>query len=436
VRAYFCSPLIAENRLLGTLSFGSRRRDAFDPDELEFLQTISRYVTIACQRAHLVQHLRDTDRRKDEFLATLAHELRNPLAPIRNALQIMSLAQDGPTVEQARSMMERQLGQMVRLIDDLLDVSRISIGKLELRKERVDLASVLAGAVETARPLIDACGHALRVTLPPSPVYLDADPLRLAQVFSNLLNNAAKYMDRGGRIELEAAAGGGELRVTVRDTGRGIPPEALPYVFEMFAQVDRSLEHSHGGLGIGLTLVKQLVEMHGGRVEARSDGVGRGTEMNVYLATAPAPAPAVPAARRKLHSHAFAFRILVADDNIDAADSLALMLRMMGNQVRTVHDGAQAIEEAEAFRPDLVLLDIGMPRVSGYDAARRIRSQRWGARMVLVALTGWGQDEDKRLAREAGFDHHFTKPVSPADLEKLLSELTSGPAPPDAVASA
>jgi PAS domain S-box-containing protein len=435
VRAYFCSPLIAEGRLLGTLSFGSRRRDAFDPDEIEFLQTISRYVTIASQRAQLVGHLRDTDRRKDEFLATLAHELRNPLAPIRNALQIMALAEDDAANEQARSMMERQLVQMVRLIDDLLDVSRITIGKLQLRKERVDIASVLSNAVETARPLIDACGHTLHVSLSPSPVYLDADPLRLAQVFSNLLNNAAKYMDRGGRIDVEAEEKDGELRVTVRDTGRGIPAEALPRVFEMFAQVDRSLEHSHGGLGIGLTLARRLVELHGGRVEAHSEGVGRGTEMSVYLAAAPAPVRTAGAARRKLRTHAFQFRILVADDNIDAADSLALMLRMMGNEVRTVHDGAQAVDEAEAFRPDLALLDIGMPRISGYDVARRIRAERWGARMVLVALTGWGQDEDKRLAREAGFDHHFTKPVSPANLEKLLAELSSAPDPPDAVAS-
>jgi CheY-like chemotaxis protein len=313
---------------------------------------------------------------------------------------------------------------MVRLIDDLLDVSRITVGRLELRKERVDIASVLASAVETVRPLVDAGGHALHVTSPPTPIYLDADPVRLAQVFSNLLNNAAKYMDRGGRIDVHAESRGGELRVTVRDTGRGIPPEALPRVFEMFTQVEPSPERGQGGLGIGLTLVKRLVELHGGKVEARSEGIGRGTEMSVQLAAAPAPAPAPIAARGSLRRHAFAFRILVADDNVDAADSLALMLRMMGNQVRAVHDGAQAIEEAEAFRPDVALLDIGMPHVSGYEVARRIRAQRWASRMVLVALTGWGQEEDKRLAREAGFDHHFTKPVNPADLEKLLSELS------------
>jgi PAS domain S-box-containing protein len=433
VRAYFCTPLVAEGRLLGTLSFGSRRRDAFGADELEFLQTISHYVTIACERWRLLEELRNTDRRKDEFLATLAHELRNPLAPIRNALQIMALSDERAGLEHARTMMERQLGQLVRLIDDLLDVSRITMGKLELRKERVTLASILESAVETSLPLIEGAGHTLHVAATREPVYLDADPVRLAQVFSNLLNNAAKYTERGGRIDVEIAQHGGEVVVTVSDTGTGIPPEALPGVFDMFAQVDRSLERTQGGLGIGLTLVKRLVDMHGGRVEVRSEGRDKGTQVSVTLSVVAASRAAEARSMRKLGAGSFRFRILVADDNIDAADSLAMMLRMMGNQVRTVHDGAQAIQEAEAFRPDLLLLDIGMPRVSGYDAARRIRAQRWGAGMVLVALTGWGQDEDKRLAREAGFDRHFTKPVSPSDLEKLLSMLSREPR--DAIAS-
>ena len=427
LRACVWSPLVAEGRLLGVLGFGTRRRDALEQGELEFLQTISHYVTVVCERARLLRELRDTDRRKDEFLATLAHELRNPLAPIRNALQIIALSDEGAALEHARSMMERQLGQMVRLIDDLLDVSRITVGKLELRKERIALATVLASAVETARPLIDASGHALHVAGTADPVYLDADPVRLAQVFSNLLNNAAKYMDRGGRIDVTTSRRGEQICVTVSDTGRGIPAEALSQVFDMFSQVDRSLERSHGGLGIGLTLVKRLVEMHGGRVEVRSEGAGKGTQVSVHLravSASPSPDAARPGQRPRAASRSF--RILVADDNQDAAESLAMMLRMMGNHVRTVHDGEQAVAEAAAFRPDVILLDIGMPRMNGYDAAREIRGQGWGARMVLVALTGWGQDEDKRRASQAGFDRHFTKPVSPADLERLLGELSAG----------
>ena len=425
MRVYACQPLIADERLLGTLAFGSRQRDQFDDDELEFFQTISHYVTAAYERMRLIRELRDADRRKDEFLATLAHELRNPLAPIRNALHVMQLAENNPAaIEQARGMMERQLGQMVRLIDDLLDVSRITRGKLDLRKERVDLAVVIGGAVDTTRPLIEASGHALTITLPPEPVFLDGDPIRLAQVFSNLLNNAAKYMDRGGHIWLTGVKDGGDIVVTVRDSGIGIPPEALPTIFDMFAQVDRSLEKSQGGLGIGLTLVKRLVEMHGGSVDARSAGVGKGSE---FIARLPivmsrkSPRALQEDSVRK--GTALGCRILIADDNRDAAESMSMVLRLMGNEVRTVHDGVQAIEEAAAFRPDVLLLDIGMPRMNGYDVARRVREQRWGSEMILVALTGWGQDDDKRRAIEAGFDQHFTKPVNPAVLEKLVKGL-------------
>lgn len=425
IRAYACFPLVAEDRLLGTLSFGSRRRTQLEPDEIEFLRTVCHYVTAAYERVRLIRELRDADRRKDEFLATLAHELRNPLAPIRNALHIMQLAGDDvAAVDQARSMMERQLRQMVRLIDDLLDVSRITRRKLELRKERVQLAAVIGNAVDTTRPLIEAAGHSLTITLPPDPVYLDADPMRLAQVFSNLLNNAAKYTDRGGRLTLTAALDGNEVVVSVRDTGIGIPAEALPTVFEMFAQVDRSLEKSQGGLGIGLTLVKRLVEMHGGRVEARSEGLGKGSEFVTRLPMAAARQTKRRALSESLRTTSrLTCRILIADDNRDSAESMSMLLRMMGNEVRTVHDGIQAVEEASAFRPDVVLLDIGMPRMNGYDVARAIREQRWGTGMILVALTGWGQDDDKRRAREAGFDQHFTKPVNPAALEQLIARL-------------
>jgi len=373
------------------------------------------------------ERLRDSDRRKDEFLATLAHELRNPLAPIRNALQIIHLAgNNGPAVEQARLMMERQIGQMVRLIDDLLDVSRISRGKLELRRERVELASVIKSAMDTAQPLISAAGHELTLSVTPQAIYLDADPVRLAQIFSNLLNNAAKYMERGGHIWLTVTRGEREVIVTVRDAGIGIPADALPTIFDMFTQVDRSLEKSQGGLGIGLTLVRQLVAMHGGNVEARSEGQGKGAEFVVRLPMASVvPLRSSASDQGEQRACTGACRILVADDNRDAAESMSAVLRLMGNEVRTVNDGMRAVEEAAAFRPDIILLDIGMPRLNGYDAARRIRAEPWGKNIVVVALTGWGQEEDKRLAFEAGFDRHFTKPVDPADLERLIAGLRS-----------
>ncbi len=377
-------------------------------------------------RERLVGQLRDADRRKDEFLATLAHELRNPLAPLRNGLQVMRLATgDAAAVEQARSMMERQMAVMVRLIDDLLDVSRITRGKLELRKERVELAGVVHSAVEGSRPVIEASGHRLTISLPAEPVHLEADPTRLAQVFGNLLTNAAKYTERGGQITLSARREGGEAVVSVRDTGIGIAPEHLPHVFEMFSQVDSALDRSQGGLGIGLSLVRGLVEMHGGSVEARSEGPGKGSEFVVRLPVAgDRSAPQSPqtgggendAARPRR-------RILVADDNRDAADSLAMMLRLAGHEVHAVYDGREAVEAAAWFRPDLALLDIGMPKLNGMQAARHIREQQWGMNVVLVAITGWGQEEDKRRAMEAGFNHHLTKPVDPAALETLLVDL-------------
>jgi signal transduction histidine kinase/ActR/RegA family two-component response regulator len=397
--------------------------------QYEVRNTLSELTNAEAALRAQSERLRDSDRRKDEFLATLAHELRNPLAPIRNALQIIQIAGDnGPAVEQARGMMERQLGQMVRLIDDLLDVSRISRGKFELRKERIELSGAIKSAVDTAQPVIDAAGHRLTVFQPPRPVYLDADPVRLAQIFSNLLNNAAKYMERGGHIWLTVTPEDHEVVVSVRDTGIGIPAEALPGIFDMFSQVDHSLERAQGGLGIGLTLVKQLLEMHGGRIEARSDGPGKGAEFIARLpvaSVAPKGKPADAAGERRGRTPCC--RILVADDNRDAAESMSMVLRLMGNEVRTVHDGMQAVEEAAAFRPDVVLLDIGMPRLNGYDAARRIRAERWGKSIMVVAMTGWGQDEDKRLASEAGFDRHFTKPVDPDDIERLIAGLHSRP---------
>jgi PAS domain S-box-containing protein len=376
-------------------------------------------------RLEMESALKDADRRKDEFLATLAHELRNSLAPLRNGLQIMRLAgDDRGAMDEALGLMERQVTHMVRLIDDLMDVSRITRGKLGLRKERVELAGVVRAAVDTSRPLIHSAGHELSVTLPARPIFLDADPTRLSQVFSNLLNNAAKYTEPGGDVALVVEPRGGEVVVTVRDSGVGIPPEMLPRVFDLFTQVDRSLEKSHGGLGIGLTIVRRLVEMHGGRVEARSEGHGEGSEFIVRLPVALAVVhdeagggdarPARPAPRH---------RILVVDDSVDAASSLAMMLRLMGHEVRIAHDGIEGIAVAAAYGPDMIVLDIGMPRLNGFDACRRIREQPWGKGIFIVALTGWGQEEDKRRSQEAGFDDHLVKPVEPAALEELLESV-------------
>jgi CheY-like chemotaxis protein len=321
--------------------------------------------------------------------------------------------------------MERQLQQMVRLIDDLLDLSRISRGKVELRKERVDLATVLQNAVETSRPLIEQSGHRLTIHTPPESILVDADMTRLAQVFANLLNNAAKYTEKGGRIWVTVERQASRVAVSVKDTGVGIPTHLIPKVFEMFSQVDRSLEKSQGGLGIGLSIVKRLVEMHGGSVEARSEGHGMGSEFIVHLpALAATDRESGRPGKEKGRAGASALRrILVADDNEDSALTMAMMLKIMGNEVRTARDGVEAVELAEAFRPEVILLDIGMPRLNGYDACRRIREQSWGGGIVMVALTGWGQDEDKRRSEEAGFDHHMVKPVEPDTLDKLLASL-------------
>ena len=374
------------------------------------------------QLRQVAADLSNADRRKDEFLATLAHELRNPLAPLRNALQIIGLSPDPDAKERARKLMERQLGLMVRLVDDLMDVSRITRGKVELRKERVQLSAVVGSAVETSRPLIEQMGHELTVRVVKPPVVVDADPTRLAQVFANLLNNAAKYSDRGGHIWLTAEREGSDVVVSVKDTGIGIPPDKLTSIFDMFSQVDRSLEKAQGGLGIGLTLVRRLVEMHDGRVEARSEGVGRGAEFVVRLPlVVEAPVPqrdhGEPGALKS------SLRILIVDDNRDGADSLAEMLRLMGNDTRTAYDGQQGVAVTGDFRPDVVLMDIGLPKLNGYEAARRIREQPWGKHAVLIAVTGWGQDEDRRRSHDAGFDHHMVKPVDPAALMKLLAGL-------------
>ena len=381
-------------------------------------------------RKEAVEAFQDADRRKDEFLALLAHELRNPLAPLRNGLQVMRLASgDANAVARTRDMMDRQLSHMVRLIDDLLDVARISRNKMELRRSRVLLADVMSSAVETARPALEAFGHELRVMLPPEPIVLDADLTRLAQVFGNLLNNGAKYTERGGRISLTATRESDHVLVTVQDTGIGIPASALPHIFDMFSQVDRSIERSSGGLGIGLALVKGLVEMHGGTVEAASPGQDKGSTFTVRLpilknreeSSADEPAEEWPASAAKWNR-----RILVVDDNRDSAASMAMMLQLLGNEIRTAHDGIEAVELAEKFRPQVILMDIGMPRLNGYEATRRIREQPWGRDVPVIALTGWGQEVDRAKSREAGCNGHLVKPIDWPDLEKLLTELQGG----------
>lgn len=366
--------------------------------------------------------LKDADHRKDQFLATLAHELRNPLAPLRNGLHIMRTAEDATVVEQTRAMMERQLGQMVHLIDDLLDVSRIATGKLELDLQRVELKTVLDSAVETSRPLIEAKAHELTVALPSRPIYVNADLTRLAQVFLNLLNNAATYSKPSGQIWLSAELEDGRIAVSVRDTGIGIPAEMLPRVFDMFMQVDRSLERAQGGLGIGLTLVNRLTEMHGGTVEARSAGPGSGCEFIVRLPVAPSVVQETtrPDAIEPLERSARR-RVLVVDDNTDAASSLAQILSLMGHDTRTASDGAAALEAAESYLPEVVLLDIGLPKLNGFEVARQLRAQAWGESMMLIALTGWGQDEDMRRSGEAGFDHHLVKPIDVHVVQELLA---------------
>jgi PAS domain S-box-containing protein len=364
--------------------------------------------------------LREADRRKDVFLATLAHELRNPLAPIRNAAQMLGSSKLGAErLQWARDVIQRQVKHMAFLLDDLLDVARITQGKLDLKKQHITLNSVIDAAVEAARPLLDSKSHQLIVTLPAETVYLDADPLRLSQVVSNLLTNAAKYTDAGGHITLSGYLDNGLLALAVKDDGIGIPAESLSGIFAMFSQVESAAMRSEGGLGIGLALVNGLTELHGGSIEVRSDGPGHGSEFVVKLpiltgGVIPARQLDAPAAEVSRS------RILVADDNIDAADSLAMILELAGHDVRVAHNGRAALSVAHSFRPHTVLLDIGMPQLNGYEVARALRQEPWGAGITLIALTGWGQESDQLKAMDAGFDRHLTKPVDPETLERLM----------------
>jgi signal transduction histidine kinase len=399
-------------------------------------QLLGRAIRYAIERGRIEGELRrraeqlaEMDRRKDEFLATLAHELRNPLAPIRNSLHILRVSganrtTDAPMLE----MMERQVSHMVRLVDDLLEMSRITRGKIELRKENVDLAAIVRGAVDTSQPLIEAAGHRLMISGPPEPLTLEADPVRLTQAIANLINNAAKYTEPGGRIELTIRPESGHARISVRDNGLGIPPEQLPRVFDIFAQVDRTLNRSQGGLGIGLTLARTLIEMHGGRIIAQSEGLGMGSEFIVSLPlcstydaktdgrlrSSPSASPSGSCTPPRLK------RVLVVDDNHDVADSLGMLLRYLGADAQVVYDGPSAIEAVRASRPAVVLLDIGMPGMNGHDVARQLRQEPAFRDLKLIALSGWGQEEDRRRSKAAGFDDHLVKPVDAQMLQAML----------------
>jgi CheY-like chemotaxis protein len=356
----------------------------------------------------------------------LAHELRNPLAPISNAVRAMRLgAGTAPALRPALDMLERQVGQIVRLVDDLLDMSRISRGKIELRKQHVELGPIVEQAVEATRALYGNLNQSLTITMPSHPVYLSGDPARLAQVFGNLLNNACKFTDRDGHVSLIVAQEGAQGVIRVRDDGIGIAADAMPILFEMFSQADTSLERTQGGLGIGLTLVKTLVEMHGGTVTARSEGVGRGSEFEVRLPTLLEAPRAQTTASVEAPTPRAQRRILIVDDNEDGAESLAMLLELGGHEIHTVNDGGKALDAAARLRPDVMLLDIGLPRMNGYEVCRRIRQEPWGRDLAVVALTGWGQEEDRQRSRDAGFDAHLVKPVDYDNLEKLLASLRS-----------
>jgi signal transduction histidine kinase/DNA-binding response OmpR family regulator len=434
-------PLRARGRTLGvlTLAFGPSER-AFDPSHVALADDLASRAATALDNARLYRDVERADRQKNEFLSMLAHELRNPLAPIRNAVEVLRAGgADGAGLDWARGVIERQVSHLVRLVDDLLDVSRITSGKIRLKREPVELAAVLAQAVEASRPEIESRRHSLEVTPPDRPLRLHGDPARLAQVFTNLLNNAAKYTEPGGRVWLTATAENGDAVVRVRDTGIGIPREMLADVFEPFLQVDRSLDRSQGGLGIGLTLVKRLVGKHGGTVEAHSEGPGKGSEFVVRLplearsshpgvrGDEPPALAGTPAAGVFLGTPEGDLRtpqrVLVVDDNRDGADSLGMILRLSGYDVRLAHDGPEALAAAASFRPQVVVLDIGLPGMDGYEVARRLRADSPARDAVLVAVTGYGRSEDRARSRESGFDHHLVKPV---DLDALARVLAAG----------
>ncbi len=428
ISALLVVPLLARGRTLGALLLGVRpSAHQFDADALAMVTDLAGRAAVALDNARLYAKIQDEDRRKDEFLAMLAHELRNPLAPIGNAVHILQLSDREPARrEWAIEVIGRQLKQLVRLVDDLLDVSRITRGKIELRLEIIDAGKVVAAAVETSRPFIERFGHSLSIQLPPVPLALKGDFARVEQILANLINNAAKYTNEGGRISLTAAREGSEVVFRVRDTGIGIPPKLLSQIFEPFTQVDRSLARSHGGLGIGLTLVRRLTEMQGGRVFASSEGPDCGSEFTVRLPAAET-VPTVqrapvrtPDTGRNMLPHV---RVLIVDDNRDVAESTAALIRLEGGEVHLAHDGEEALRMVRWLRPTAVLLDIGLPRMNGFEVAERIRSEPDLRDTVIVGISGYGQEEHRLRSKKAGFDHHIVKPIEPCALTDLLASL-------------
>ena len=445
-RTHFLTlPLVVDHQpIFGALQIESVEQQT-EPD-LIFVNAIVNQVAIALDRQAVIESrqatteagkvaaeaqrdtLRSIDHRKDEFLATLAHELRNPLAALAAAAQLLIKAEQKPAVAAlARDALHRQVDHMARLLDDLLEISRITHGRIQLRKERVDAAGAIAAAIETVRPMIAAKQHDLTVEVREPALYVDADRVRLTQIFSNLITNAAKYTDAGGKIEVQVLREDRTILTRVIDSGIGISAGTLPNVFTMFSQVTSALDRSEGGLGIGLALAKSLVEMHDGTISAHSEGLGRGSEFVVRLPEAQAQplTPPLPVESATLPIEVSTRRVLIADDNRDTADSLAALLELEGNQVRAAYDGEKALELAAAFQPSVILLDIGMPKMNGYEVAKHIREQSWGKAMILVAITGWGQADDKRQASAAGFDHHLTKPITLAALQSVVNGIVA-----------
>ncbi len=431
VRCYAAFPLVAQDRVYGVVEFASTTRSSFRRGDLQVVRTVCDQVSAILDRARLLdelhareQTLKRADRAKDDFIATLAHELRNPLAPIRNALSILRHGDltDQQRLAWCRDIIDRQVDQMTRLLEDLLDVSRLTRNKIELRREPFALAQAIEQAVETNQPLIESHGHRLVLDLLPEPIVVNGDLTRLTQVFGNLLNNAAKYTDRGGLITVEMRREGDEVRVAVRDNGIGIDAAQLSTVFEMFSQLAPAIERSGGGLGIGLSLSRGLVEAHGGSMAAFSRGIGQGSEFEVRLpiVTGEAGVRAISPARRRDMPQA-GLKILVADDNADAAQTLATVLRMEGHDVRTAYGGIEALRAIEQWQPEVAVLDIGMPDLNGYDVSHRVRGQPGSPQPLLIACTGWGQQEDRERARAAGFDVHLIKPIHPGAVLEVIS---------------
>ena len=422
-------PFAVGGKVIGTLwVMANDGRRKFEIEDARLLGNLAKFVSTAYQVRLSLKVTQEAERRKDEFLAVLAHELRNPLAPMHNAVQYLRHFDSGqPGQQQANQVLGRQLQSMTRMIDDLLDVSRISRGKLQLRKERVDVATILKHAVETCRPLMEACRHELALDVPSEAIWVEADPVRLAQAVDNLLNNAAKYTREGGRIELSAGTQGNEIVIRVLDNGIGVSPDMLARIFEPFTQVDSSLERSRGGLGIGLALVQSLVQMHHGTVEAHSAGLGQGSQFSIRLPAAPqtseAPALPVPDERELRYERPKAVRILVVDDNHDCADSLAMLLRLHGHDVHTAYDGPSALRAAAEQIPQVILQDLGMPGMSGYDVAQQLRRQSVTENTMLLALSGYGTAEAQQRSLEAGFQHHLLKPVDLSVLKRLIASV-------------